>query len=78
MLDRLKVEPAALLALVRAVIVLGTAFGLDLTMEQTAAIYAFVEVVTTILTRQNVIPVERFKTNRKNVLHKDKDKRGDS
>lgn len=49
-------EPAMVLALVQAVIVLGVSFGLRLTPEQTAAILALTAVVLGLLTRTQVTP----------------------
>ena len=56
-LDRLRREPALVLGLVGALIALGTAFGLDLSKEQTGAITALVVAVLAVVTRQNVTPV---------------------
>ena len=56
-LDRLRREPALVLGLVGALIALGTAFGLDLSKEQTGAITAVVVAVLSVVTRQNVTPV---------------------
>jgi uncharacterized protein (DUF697 family) len=49
-------EPAMVLAFVQAVIVLGVAFGLKLTPEQTAAILAVTAVVLGLITRSQVSP----------------------
>jgi uncharacterized protein (DUF697 family) len=49
-------EPAMVLAFVQAVIVLGVAFGLRLTPEQTAAILALTAVVLGLITRSQVSP----------------------
>jgi hypothetical protein len=49
-------EPAAWGAIVRAAVVLGTAFGLSLTEGQSIAIYGFVEVFTLYFVRQSVTP----------------------
>ncbi len=54
-LDR---EPVLILALVRAVVVLVTAFGLSLSPEQIAAVYLVAEAVLSIIARQRVTPVE--------------------
>lgn len=50
-------EPAAVLALVQAVIVLAVTFGLRLTPEQTAAILALTAIVLGLITRSRVTPV---------------------
>jgi hypothetical protein len=50
-LDR---EPVLILALVRAVVVLATAFGLGLTPEQIAAVYLVTEAVLSLIARSNV------------------------
>ena len=49
-------EPAMVLALVQAVIVLGVAFGLHLEPEQTAAILALTAIVLGLITRSQVSP----------------------
>ena len=49
-------EPAMVLALVQAVIVLGVSFGLQLTPEQTGAILALTAVVLGLVTRSRVSP----------------------
>ncbi len=49
-------EPAMVLALVQAVIVLGVAFGLRLSPEQTGAILAVTAIVLGLITRQKVTP----------------------
>jgi len=49
-------EPAMVLALVQAVIVLGVSFGLSLTQEQTAAILALTAVILGLITRSRVAP----------------------
>lgn len=54
-----KLEPVRLLAIVRAVIVLLSAFGLQLSAEQTAAIYLVVELVFTEIARAQVTPKSR-------------------
>jgi hypothetical protein len=51
-------EPAMVLALVQAVIVLGVSFGLALTTEQTGAILALTAVVLGLLTRSQVFPTK--------------------
>lgn len=50
-------EPTLIIGLVRAVVVLAVAFGLDLTGEQTAGIYLVVEAILSVINRQNVHPV---------------------
>lgn len=50
-------EPAMVLALVQAVIVLGVSFGLQLSSDQTAAILAVTAVVLGLITRSQVTPV---------------------
>lgn len=49
-------EPAMIVALVQAVIVLAVSFGLQLTTEQTAAILAITAVVLGLITRTQVSP----------------------
>lgn len=49
-------EPAMVLALVQAVIVLGVSFGLRLTPEQTGAILTLTAVVLGLITRSQVKP----------------------
>jgi hypothetical protein len=49
-------EPAMVLALVQAVIVLGVAFGLKLSAEQTGAILAVTALVLGLVTRSQVSP----------------------
>ena len=50
-------EPVAIAAVVRAAILLGTAFGLGWSAEQIAAVMVFVEAVLALLTRQSVTPM---------------------
>lgn len=50
-------EPVAIAALVRAVILFATAFGLKLSAEQVAAIMLVVEAVLALITRQTVTPM---------------------
>ena len=50
-------EPAMVLALVLALIVLGVSFGLQLSSDQTAAILAVTAVVLGLITRSQVTPV---------------------
>lgn len=54
-LDR---EPVLILAFVRAVVVLVTAFGLQLTTEQIAAVYLVTEAVLSLIARQSVTPTK--------------------
>lgn len=54
-------EPAWLLTVVKAVIVLLVAFGVQLTAEQTAAIVVLVEVLTTPWLRSRVLPMQAIK-----------------
>lgn len=49
-------EPAMVLALVQAVIVLGVSFGLRLTPEQSGAILALTAVILGLWTRTKVTP----------------------
>lgn len=51
-------EPVLWLATLRALIVAGTAFGLDLSAEQTGAIYLVLEAVLSLVARQKVSPVD--------------------
>lgn len=50
-------EPVAITAAVRAVILAATAFGLNWTAEQVAAIMIAVEAILAIVVRQSVSPV---------------------
>ena len=50
-------EPAVYVAVITAALTLLVAFGFDLTVEQTGAIVAFVQVVAGFLTRSQVSPV---------------------
>jgi hypothetical protein len=54
--EKIKREPAVLLSLVGAAFALASAFGFDLSKEQTGAITAFIVVVLGIVTRQSVTP----------------------
>lgn len=47
-------EPVAILAAIRAVVVLGVAFGLKLTPEQIAAVYLVAETVLSLIARRTV------------------------
>lgn len=51
-------EPTLILGLVRAVVVLLTAWGLELSAEQTAAVYLVAEAALSLANRQLVTPVE--------------------
>jgi hypothetical protein len=51
-------EPTLILGLVRAIIVLVTVFGLDLSPEQIAAVYLVAEAFLSLLNRQKVTPVD--------------------
>jgi hypothetical protein len=53
MFDR---EPVLWLAAIRAIVVLVTAFGLQLTVEQVAAIYLVAEAILSLIARQRVEP----------------------
>lgn len=50
-------EPVLWLGLLRAVVVLVTAFGLSLSVEQVAAVYLLLEAVVSFVARQRVTPV---------------------
>jgi hypothetical protein len=52
-------EPVLWLAAVRAAVVGAAAFGLALTVEQTAAIYVAAEAVLSLIARQKVSPIAR-------------------
>ena len=52
-------EPALVLGLVQAAIVLAVSFGLDLSDAQTAASLAFTAALLSVITRQQVTPVTR-------------------
>lgn len=49
-------EPAVWLGVVRALVVFGSAFGLQLTLEQVAAIYGLTEAVTSAVQRSVATP----------------------
>lgn len=61
MLSYIKGEPALLLGLVQAIIVLGVTFGLTLDADQTAAILSVTAIVLSIVTRQTVSPIGKPK-----------------
>lgn len=52
-------EPALVMGLVQAAIILAVSFGLDLTDTQTAALLAFTAALLSVITRQQVTPVTR-------------------
>lgn len=49
-------EPVMVLAFLRALVVLGLAFGLTLNPEQIAAIYIVMELALSLIVRQRVTP----------------------
>lgn len=51
-------EPTLILAAVRALVVCGVSFGLNLSQEQTLAIYGVAETILALVNRQVVTPVE--------------------
>jgi hypothetical protein len=51
-------EPVLWLAALRAIVVLVTAFGLELTPEQIAAVYLVMETLLSLVARQRVTPTE--------------------
>ncbi len=51
-------EPVLVLGFLRALVVLGAAFGLNLTPEQVAAVYLVMELGLSLVARQRVTPVE--------------------
>jgi hypothetical protein len=51
-------EPALWMGLVRAVVMGASAWGFDLTQEQTFSIYAIAEAVTSLVTRSYSAPLE--------------------
>ena len=51
-------EPVLWLAALRAVVVLVTAFGADLTAEQIAAVYLVMETVLSLVARSRVTPTD--------------------
>ena len=52
-------EPTLILGLIRAVVVLLTAWGLDMSAEQVAAVYLVAEAALSVINRQLVTPVVR-------------------
>lgn len=57
--NRITQEPALVVGLVQAGIVLGVSFGLDLTEVQTASILAFTAAVLALVTRSQVSPTTK-------------------
>lgn len=57
MLDRIRNEPALVTGLIRAVLLLVTAFGFELDPEQIAAIMLVAEAALSLFTRSRVIPL---------------------
>lgn len=57
MLERIKKEPALIAGLVQAAILLVTAFGLNLSSEQVAAINTATAAVLALVVRKSVSPV---------------------
>ena len=55
----IKEEPALVVGLVQAGIILAVSFGLDLNDGQTAAILVFTAAVLSVITRQQVTPVAK-------------------
>lgn len=53
-------EPALILGLVQAGLTLAVVFGLELDEGQAAAILAFVNILIAVITRQTVVPVEKY------------------
>lgn len=51
-------EPAMVVALVQAILVLAISFGLDLTEEQTAGILTLTAIVLGLITRTQVSPAK--------------------
>lgn len=50
-------EPVLWMALLRAIVVCGAAFGLQLSAAQVAGIYLVMESLLSLITRQSVTPV---------------------
>ena len=57
MIERIKNEPALVMGLIQAVLVLLVSFGSRLTSEQAGAILAVSAAVLSIVTRQMVVPM---------------------
>lgn len=49
-------EPSVWLGAIRAIIIMGTSFGLDLSNEQMASIFVTAEAITTLIQRSVVTP----------------------
>ena len=62
-------EPALILGLVQAGLTLAVVFGLKLDEGQTAAILAFVNILIAVLTRQTVVPVEKYASDVQKALY---------
>lgn len=50
-------EPTLILALIRALVVVGISFAANLSKEQMAALYGITEAITAVYNRQRVTPV---------------------
>jgi hypothetical protein len=61
----MKTEPAIILGAVQAAIVLAVSFGLELSVEQQAALFSIAAVVLSIVTRQLVTPIGKPKSKGK-------------
>lgn len=57
LIERVNAEPVMVLAVVQAVLALGTSFGLGLSAEQVGAILAVSAAVLGLIARQKVTPV---------------------
>ena len=57
MLERIKNEPAMVFSLIEAGIAIAVSFGLDLTPEQTGALFAFIAILSGVAVRSKVTPV---------------------
>jgi hypothetical protein len=53
-------EPALVLGLIQAALVLIMAFGLELDTEQVGAIMAFVNILLAVITRSQVVPTYKL------------------
>lgn len=56
-------EPVLWLTAIRAFVILVTAFGLELTVEQIGAVYLSAEAILSLVTRSQVTPVESESLN---------------
>lgn len=56
MAERIRIEPVAVMAVVQAVIGLFTAFGLEWTADQVAAVLTVTAAILALITRQKVTP----------------------